>query len=106
MQIIFLSCALQNILYSFIYWSKFLIYCYAGTSVLDMESRLHARLPSSDACATVSSCSSSNMSLVSSILNEQQSRPSATERLKFPTPPLIEPCFEALSRYATSLLLA
>lgn len=68
--------------------------------MIDMESRLHARQSSDDAAAMAvgSGSSSSGMSLVSSILSEQQARPYAAERLKFPSPPLIEPHFDALSR--------
>lgn len=67
--------------------------------MVDMESRLQARQSSDDAAAmTIGSGSSSGMSLVSSILSEQQARPYVTERLKFPSPPLIEPHFDALSR--------
>lgn len=67
--------------------------------MLDVKSHLQARQSSDDAAAmAIGSGSSSGMSLVSSILSEQQARPYVAERLKFPSPPLIEPHFDALSR--------
>ena len=40
-----------------------------------------------------------SMSLVNSILNDQQSRNNMADTVKYPTPPLIGPRIEALSRY-------
>jgi len=47
-----------------------------------------------------SSFTSSGISLVTSILNDQQSRPSgmSTDSIRLPSPPLIEPHYSALSR--------
>jgi len=44
------------------------------------------------------SSSSSSLSLVNSILSDQQSRGTVTDRVRLPTPPLIEPCYKALAR--------
>jgi len=63
-----------------------------GNMCIELDMKLQSTQPSS--------LTSSGISLVTSILNDQQSRPSGmtTNTIRLPSPPLIEPRLSALSR--------